>query len=454
MFFGGKGTGKTDILMSFRDYFIARNGQQLVSYYKAKEVVTEFSILRANELKEQEYNQLEYFDVSSDIKIVKEWEEKAVTPTSEYYLWKEIESTNKNNKLLGFRSAQFVEELSLDKYNDLEEKFSDFRGSSIVVLETVREENLLDENEIRQLEKYLTDSEIALYKKARAEWISYKALELEKFTIDTVKRLSEGKTGEKSKPTNLGLFDTYLNLKKVKASLEKIGAIIENNDETIKYLIGELEEKGKIYLERHITTNMGVSYFKFDKGKANVQDVNNSVSKCISELYTTKFPASINDLMTKLKEFESTRDFIGYKTIVALENGDEYTPSDGEQSMLLLSKALVHDEKAVYILDEPELSVGHQYINNVIIPRIKELARRDKVIIIATHDANIAVRTLPYLSVFRKYENGKYYNYIGSSLEQNMCDAVNGVTADWTEVCIKTLEGGRDAFDERGRIYG
>lgn len=454
VFFGGKGTGKTDILTSFKEYFNALNGSQNVSYYKAKEVTTDFTQLIKNQLDDDEFISLSYPNVSVQIKNINEWEESAVTPTTDYYMWKRIKETNENNKVLGFRNSKFVEDLSLERFDHLKSILKTFRHSIDIIKTTIIDEELLDLTESANIFHNLKVAEQKLYQKTKEEWILFKSLELEKFTIEKIKSLSEGKTGEKSKPSDLGLFRLYKNLKRINTDLETLQSLSNIHDKSISYPLGELEDKGAVYLKRLITTSTNVSHYKFDNTKERVIDVSRAITSCISSLYCTDFHSQISQLKQKITDFENTRDFIGYRTIVALKDGTFYQPSDGEQSMLLLSKSLVRNDCLVYILDEPELSVGHQYINRVIIPRIKQLAKQNKVIIIATHDANIAVRTLPYLSVFRKYENGVYYNYVGSSLEQNMKEKTHNLSVDWTEVSINTLEGGRDAFDERGRIYG
>lgn len=454
VFFGGKGTGKTDILSSFKQYFTALNGKQNVSYYKAKEVADEFKYLIKNQLTDEEFEKLGFPDVSNQLARINEWEEVAVTPTSDYYMWKKISATNENNKILGIRNAIFFEDISLGIFNDLKVTYDKFKSSIAFIETTISEEDLLSQTEIDVLYNSLGIAKDKLFKKMRNEWIISKSLELEKFTIDKIKTLSECRTGEKSKPTDLGLFRLYKNLKRVEADLGAVKNLTSIPEKQLTNLLGTLEDKGDVFTKKLITTSTEGSYYKFDRTKEKVVDASKSIESCISNLYTSNFHTHISELKEKLVNFSSVRDFVGYKTIVALSDGSIYSPSDGEQSMLLLSKSLIKDDCLVYILDEPELSVGHQYINRVIIPRIKMLAKQKKVIIIATHDANIAVRTLPYLSVFRKYDSGVYYNYIGSSLEQNMIEENHSIEVDWTNVSINTLEGGRDAFDERGRIYG
>ena len=92
--------------------------------------------------------------------------------------------------------------------------------------------------------------------------------------------------------------------------------------------------------------------------------------------------------------------------------------------MLILDRALFED-KEVYILDEPERSLGNNFINDVVLPRINELAKLKKTIIIATHNANIAVRTLPFVSILKEYTNGEYKTYIGNPFVNKLINQDN-----------------------------
>jgi len=135
-------------------------------------------------------------------------------------------------------------------------------------------------------------------------------------------------------------------------------------------------------------------------------------------------------------------------------NGNLYKPSNGESSMVLLHKELTED-KDIYLIDEPEKSLGNDYINDVVVPILKEKANLGKKVVIATHDANIAVRTLPYNSIYRLHDMNQYYTLTGNPFS-NKLKCINGDRdeLDWKEISMKTLEGGKDAFGERGKIYG
>lgn len=131
-----------------------------------------------------------------------------------------------------------------------------------------------------------------------------------------------------------------------------------------------------------------------------------------------------------------------------------YDPSTGEASMILLHGEL-NEDKDIYILDEPEKSLGNEYINNIIVPLVKEKAKAGKKIFIATHDANIAVRTLPYNSIYRHHDQSGYKTYVGNPFSDKLFNInKKEESKNWKNISMKTLEGGIEAFGERGQIYG
>ena len=151
---------------------------------------------------------------------------------------------------------------------------------------------------------------------------------------------------------------------------------------------------------------------------------------------------NISEEISRFQEFydDGIKDigaFIGISKETALEDGEIYKPSNGERGILLMQK-LLDSESDVYILDEPELGMGNSYITSNILPRLTDLAKRRKTVIIATHNANIAVGTLPYISILRTHENGVYKTYVGNPFYdelKNIDDETD--TKNWTqEVCI------------------
>ena len=98
--------------------------------------------------------------------------------------------------------------------------------------------------------------------------------------------------------------------------------------------------------------------------------------------------------------------------------------------------------------------MGGSFIDANIRPLIIALAKQRKYVVVATHNANIAVRTLPYTSIFRTHENGKYYTYIGNPFNDVLVNTEDkNDVRSWTEESMHTLEGGNIAFYERRDIY-
>lgn len=163
----------------------------------------------------------------------------------------------------------------------------------------------------------------------------------------------------------------------------------------------------------------------------------------------------LDGLNTECKEnsIKSVKPFLGRSKQIVTSDGVEYSPSNGEKGILLLQQTLYEDADA-YFLDEPELGMGNLYIDTDIRPIISDLAKRRKYVVVATHNANIAVRTLPYMSIFRTHENGVYRTYVGNPFDDRLVniDDQDDVRS-WTEESMHSLEGGRDAFYERRDIY-
>jgi len=181
----------------------------------------------------------------------------------------------------------------------------------------------------------------------------------------------------------------------------------------------------------------------------------NCARKILNQTYADDLFQHISELneIEDVEDINTVYELLLFKRYFALE-GHPYAPSSGESSMVMLQKEL-GDDKEIYILDEPERSLGNEYINDVIVPLIKERARSSKKVFISTHDANIAVRTLPYSSIYRCHGQAGYRTYIGNPFANNLVNPNDvGDQLDWKLVSMKTLEGGEKAFGERGNIYG
>ena len=145
--------------------------------------------------------------------------------------------------------------------------------------------------------------------------------------------------------------------------------------------------------------------------------------------------------------------FVGTRRYIVDNEMNIYNPSNGEKAILMIQRAL-SENTDVYLLDEPELSLGGTYIDKVIRSRISKLGKAGKIVFVATHNANIAVRTLPYNTIFRFYDKAGYKTYLGNPFTNKLTNLIDPKDElDWKEVSMRVLEGGEDAFSDRSEIY-
>jgi predicted ATPase len=220
-------------------------------------------------------------------------------------------------------------------------------------------------------------------------------------------------------------------------------------------------KKGKLFCQTNLIIQNGTiadSEYRHTQSKTKVPQ--KSVASQIETISKHIYANTLFEKIDELKKIESGDTVTSISDLLLFNrhftlNGNVYTPSNGESSMVLLHNELKKD-KEIYLIDEPEKSLGNDYISEVIVPLIKEKAKSGKRVIIATHDANIAVRTLPYNSIYRLHNvNQSCYTFVGNPFTNNL-KCINGTKEDldWKLISMKTLEGGKAAFGERGKIYG
>ena len=462
IFFGGKGTGKSSILDKLKLYFDSL-GNSDVAYYNGQIKETEFKRMIKINNETSDFDILNIKDCEEHFNKINEWTDISITPITNYVNWAKTKDTNKLSEKFGFKDAVFNESMDDKRYQEYIEDYNALLSAKDELNKVKKSSEYLKEGEYSTLLSLITKMISNSKKCALNEWISLQSLNLEKFTIEKMKNICKMKSGVNQLPSNAGLLSTFTNCVGLYNQSSIILEELNKPHKSIKTKLGTLQEKGSIYLKKSIfinpneeprlTLKKGVSYTVTD-----LKNVITYLQEIKSLSFTLNKGASISN-MNKLmlsKNIVSLKDFVGVKGKIVNSNDEEYNPSNGEQSMLLLTNALVDDNKNVYILDEPELSVGHKYINDVIVPRLIELSKLNKIIIISTHDANIDVRTLPLHSVYREYKGNELYcTYIGNPFTNKLINPLNKQdVCDWTEKSISTLEGGEFAFIERGEIYG
>lgn len=452
--FGDKGLGKTNILKSVRAE--AEAGGKKVSTYIASEKDDYFNKLLDVSDMDKTASKLGMDACEKEFACIKKWSDE--TPTSlQLYAdhAKSAETRRAKNKI------QLSETELLDDY--------DSRKSAGVVND--RDKYKEHAQSIKQIAaRYVSDSELTsfeeaidglygkIYKKVKDELTLKYVTQLYNSAIDFIKDKVSDKTGTVPKPNSPGFTQYARNKLELKQSLDKITDFLKLKDKkyTESFRIGELGDKGDLYIQKEWSMLGNTGYEKY-KGSIKIEDLKKA-RKDLNDLKGGVFSDGIEDMLdncrSSLSQIDSLDVFVGLRKYPTLNNdGKEYSPSNGEKAIIAIQQAL--DCKAdFYVLDEPELSLGGEYIDNVIREKISKLGRAKKTVFIATHNANIAVRTLPYTSIYRKYDKGEYKTYVGNPFTNKLLN-INDESDElsWREESMRTLEGGEVAFKNRGEIY-
>jgi predicted ATPase len=459
VFFGSKGTGKTKILEAIAKYFQGKGINASVFESKSEKLETLFDLKgKKFSIDLKDYG-IDY--CTNEIVAIKNASEVAVTNISRYVQYFSTDIRNKSAKLIK------IKDYSLADVSQTEHKFKGINNTQTTLNAFNRfinsDKPLIENINSMKLEslKTLIISIIEEVELLRAtSFCEYKTNQLFNNAISVYKREVSKKTSTPEKPSETGFLKYALNRINLELMVQKISSNIKKSIEYPNVFVGSLGKKGELYCKTDVVIQNG----HFSDGKLNpIANVNKSPQKEFSrKIFEIEKSIYGPELFVKISELKAIENIDTIATIHELVlfnryfivNGSNYSPSNGEVSMLLLQNELSLD-KDVYILDEPEKSLGNEYISEVIVPMIKEKARTGKRVFISTHDANIAVRTLPYNSIYREHQKDGYEMYVGNPFSNNLVSIKNSENVlDWKVTSMKTLEGGKEAFGERGRIYG
>lgn len=118
---------------------------------------------------------------------------------------------------------------------------------------------------------------------------------------------------------------------------------------------------------------------------------------------------------------------------------DSLKLSPGQKCTAILPILLLASRNPL-LIDQPEDNLDNSFVYDTIVQTLKNAKRRRQIILV-THNANIPV--LGYAErMFVLYSNG-----------ENSRIACQGGFEECREYCMKYLEGGKRAFDERGERY-
>jgi predicted ATPase len=459
VFFGAKGTGKSEILTAIAGYY-SNKGVTCKKFESGSIKLNDAYDLIGNNLK-VDLNDHEISYCNKEIDIIRSAQEVRITSTSKYKQFFSESLKNKKAQKIKIKDMQRVNTQNFEReFTIIKETLEKVKEFDAFSSENAILTGILGKEKVESFTSILNDAISGLNNKLFEKFKYEKSAVLFNGMIEKIKLEITKKTGAPTKPSGTG-FQVYAsNRMKVELAARTLTENITKKIIVDDEYVGNLGDKGDLYCKTEVTLQNGsINEARYKPlGSAKKKPLKN-FSRLMAEIKESVYSQSLFSKVAELNKIEdidlipTTLELIVFDKFFTINN-ERYEPSTGEASMILLHRELSED-KDVYILDEPEKSLGNEYINSVIVPLIKEKAKAGKKIFIATHDANIAVRTLPYNSVYRQHNINGYQTFVGNPFSNNLTninDPENRI--NWKEVSMQTLEGGRQAFGERGQIYG
>ena len=464
--FGEKATGKTDILRAIDNYFTTAGKSVERFYIEGKKASLQDRI----DKKPTEADISAFSDefCEEELSLISNWTQKNLPSLKTFKEAKENADKVALLRRLGISRATFSGLLD-------SEVIAERKGVLESQIKTINEtidiarSNILGEEETSSLTNLLIQLKEKIISKYQQDWLEYQAKKLEKFTIHHIKKTLAAKEGVPVIPSGLGLNQTFEEYSSIKLATDRIKRCLVSEKKLPPVPVGKLSSKGQVKLITHIgIKNQSTDSHpkdwtkrKYIDSSAN-QQLYLEFSKCINSvlrtLLTPECAVEIGELKKIMNEHEisSLHKFINYLNVLKNDYSDDFKPSNGEQSILLVDAALNNKDCDVILLDEPDSGMGADYINDVLIPEIRDRANENKTIVIVTHDPNMVVRTHPYSCLYRTESDAlTYKSYMGSSFEEFMYnpDDINDKRT-WVDSVLSICEGGATAFNERMITYG
>ena len=394
-------------------------------------------------------------DCSDDFQYIFSWKDSNPTHFANYLNWKKTVGHNANKERMRITHASALPRI----INEKERQHATDKTAIDTIIRHFSEIDLFEylrEEDALLLSKLIGKLKNSIYQHRISDLVDEKAISLVNFSINMIKSIADKSTNSVSKPSMAGLLGLAENRLVLLKAINHILNNLSRRETNYREKIGTLDEKGSIYINTRFRMLCQESKTdEFKKGIRKLLSAKEMLEKIAEHIFDSNISEIIQEFCNLCEEqgINSVLPFIGCSKQITNERGELYSPSNGEKGMLLLQRTILEEADA-YFLDEPELGMGNSYIDTSIRPLLIDLSRRHKYVVVATHNANIGVRTLPYMSIYRTHSNGNYTTYSGNPFSDRLVNIYDpNDILNWAEESLKSLEGSKDAFYERKDIY-
>lgn len=399
-------------------------------------------------------------DCKVEFQTIAKWEEKPIISLDETYIrYHKATITNKNRKRLAI--ADISNRAVFNKENELKEAKEDLSRIRIAKKKTAKAhlDRYLSSEDIEVLVSLLNKAEDEANRRIVQMLVEKYSIRLQAFSIDSVKKHAERLCDSPSAPNGAGFIDFARNRLALAQASSTILENISGQSCSRSELFGVLTDKGSILkiTQYQMIGEKDNPADYFARQKTPLEEARKRIKSLNKSVFSITVKDKVDEVNHHLKEksIESVNDFVGVKCFTVLKNSmEQYVPSDGELAIIMLDRYL-NENYEYYLLDEPERGLGNSYVDSEIRPKLIALARSGKTILIATHNANLAVRTEPVYSILLEYHGeNDFALYSGSPFSNQLINTMDATDIrNWCDESMNILEGGPDAFYDRKDMY-
>lgn len=457
--FGGKGSGKTVLIKNYIFPKLNECGKK-VFIHEGKDYQKAYDEILKNNENEIEISSLLKDDVINSLENILKYKERSYSNFIDKYLkYYENKNISKNAKKIKKTESLYNKNVS--------QSISDISIEYKRCIDDISKVDMINtkyRNEQNEHKKTLSE-ELSKLKQEIFENIIERAKEIFSISstgiiIENIKEIVDKKTGSKSKPNNIGFSKMVSERRNFFEKIKNINMSLENIKKSKKIKIGELPDKGEIYLKVEIKVmDKNEKYTKgsvFDKNKISVNRgfIEKLADFSVEDLLKINQLFSIDELQKNSTEYFN--DCVKKSCQVVRKDGTLYEPSEGEKSILSISGLLENLSYDCYLFDEVERGLGNKYISEYIIPKLKYLRDMGKTIVLSTHNANIAINTLPTQTIYCNYlGDSESEIYFAGNMYSNELVSIKNTDNIilWENEAIKHLEGSEHMFSIRRNIW-
>lgn len=457
--FGEKGSGKTVLLEKYLLPFFRDSGKK-VFLHLGKEYEKEFENLIQSYENDVIIDNDLLEEIAQNFKSLIDYSENNISNFIEKYVdFYQGQVGSKKAKLLAKTDAIYseavgvsFEELNISTSNDIK-KIDD-------VVEVNNRVQLTNECERASLNLSLNLLRKKVLVNLKEEYKSNFINSISEIFLNVLKNSVTKKTGKKTKPNKLGFSDLVSNRSQFLAKRHRLVVLFKEIEKLERHKLGVLPNKGNIMLEtKIICMKENDSHSKGSPFEKNKIRVNREIIKKINQHQQLDF-RNINSYFSSEEKEVTASEFasgiVKKVSQIKLNSDTDYEPSEGEKAILSITGLLENSTFDCYLFDEIERGLGNKYVSEYLIPQLTKLRDLNKTVILSTHNANIAINTLPSQVIYSDYFSKQKSNYFMGNMysDELFGDMDFSEVESWEEKALLHLEGSQEMFNRRRNVYG